>query len=308
MSRLTRALLVIQPLVVVVGFVVVGLLLRREWGSLASYRWNLDPSWLAASAALMAAGWLIELRLWQRIIAIFGGSLEYWAAARIWFISAIARYVPGNVWQPLSLTVLCRKRGVRPEAAFAGLSLFQAMHLLAISSLTVCYLAVWGASSEWLRSVSDWRAAIVAIPVICFVVRPSWMLRIINRALVQLGREALPVRLSTGLLVRFLLIAMAAWACLSCGFVALAKAITPAVSRGAVPHFAAAYLIAYAIGFLSVLTPGGLIVREGVLYVLISPFVGPQSAIVISIAMRTWEIVLEMTAAASALAFGWFRR
>src|SRR5205823_4455839 len=73
----------------------------------------------------------------------------------------------------------------------------------------------------------------------------------------------------------------------------------------AAPHLLAAYPLAYAAGFCSFVTPSGLVVREGVLFVLLNPIVGRDSALIIPLAMRAWEVLLEgsVTAAIVGRAF-----
>jgi uncharacterized membrane protein YbhN (UPF0104 family) len=63
----------------------------------------------------------------------------------------------------------------------------------------------------------------------------------------------------------------------------------------------AAYPMAFAIGFVSLITPSGLAVREGALFVLLSPIVGGAQALVIALGMRVWEIVLDAAVATVAM-------
>ena len=70
----------------------------------------------------------------------------------------------------------------------------------------------------------------------------------------------------------------------------------------------AAYPMAFAIGFISLITPSGLAVREGVIFVLLSPIVGGAHAVVLALGMRVWEIVLDgMLATAAMLSLAWRR-
>ena len=96
---------------------------------------------------------------------------------------------------------------------------------------------------------------------------------------------------------------LVAWAFFCSGFVTFVAAIaelSPS-TLDELPHVAIAYPLAYVVGFLSVLTPGGLVVREGTLYLLLAPIVGKGNALVIALAMRAWEIAIEAACSAGVI-------
>src|SRR5262252_5431169 len=111
-SRLRQ---LVQPVAIALAFALLAGLLRSQWDALKSLDWHLQPRWLALSGACIVGGWLVEVALWSRLVAILGGRLRYIRAVQFWFASAIVRYIPGNVWQPLSLAARCRAEGVRAE-------------------------------------------------------------------------------------------------------------------------------------------------------------------------------------------------
>lgn len=311
MSTSQRALIVVRPFFVALGFVFIGLLLFRQWDSLQTYQWQISPTWLAASGVLMLAGWLIEIRLWQRALDLVGGRLDYRSAVRIWFPSSIVRFIPGNIWQPLSMTVLCREREIRPESTLASMTLFHAIHVMAIGAIAAFYTLTWGRAGtvyNALGSLSLWSSIVVAVPELLLLIYPRRMLALANRILEKVGREPLPLRLSTGQLLRLLGLSLVAWLLLSASFVSLTAALTEESGRSladVAPHLAAAYPIAYAIGFLSLLTPSGLGVREGVLFVLLQPLIGGGDAVIVAVAMRVWEIVLEVAVTVCVIGMPW---
>ena len=285
MASLRRALAIAQPIFVVVAFALLGVLLRSQWDALEGHAWHVRVWWLAVSAALLAAGWLLEIRMWQRLLGFVGAALEYRRAVLLWFTSAIVRYVPGNVWQPLSLTMSSREHGVRPEATVTSLTLFHVIHILVVGPLVALYFAIYGRSSAvayWSGRWSPWWSIPVVIPIAVLLGRPRSMLGALNRILRAVGRDPLPVKLSVGQLAAVAGISVCAWLGFAGGFAALAAAVvldSGRMFRDALPHLLAAYPIAFAVGFLSMLTPGGLVVRDGVLFLLLAPVLGNENAI-----------------------------
>src|SRR5215510_3695328 len=131
----------VQGAAIALAFLLLALLLRSQWSALKSLDWHLQLRWLALSGASIVGGWLVEVALWRRLITIFGGRLGYIRSVQLWFASAIVRYIPGNVWQPLSLAARCRTEGVRAETTLASLTLFHVIEILAVAPIAAVYVA-----------------------------------------------------------------------------------------------------------------------------------------------------------------------
>lgn len=302
-----RLLSLLQPLFIVLAVALMVWLLAQQWEQLRAYPWRLDGGWLALAGAGLAASWALEIAIWQRLLRLVGGQLSYWPAARIWFLSAIVRYIPGNVWQPLSLTLRCQRRGVDPAATVTSVVLYQVVLLLAVVPLTTLYFA-WSGNVGPVREMAEvtgpsaWFALVGAglAPVLFFLLRPSWLEGCINWALGKVGRAPLTVTLSGDWLLRLLLLSALNWLLWGATFAAVTFALID--SSGATvaawaPHLIAAYPVAYAIGFLSFITPSGFGVREGALVVLLGPILGGSAITVAALAMRFWTTLGELLAA-----------
>jgi hypothetical protein len=305
MSSLRRVFVRLQPFLIVLAFAIMGRLLAQQWDGLRAHRWQIRGSWLALSAVLIVSGWLIEIKLWQRTLRLLGGWLRFSDAMRIWFTSLIVRYVPGSVWHPLSITERCQEHEIRPPATLASLVLVQVLHLLAVVTIAAIYVASWGrtsaAAAAYGRGSGVWAVLLAGI-VILVLVAPARVLTLLNRVLRKFGRAPVPLELSTATLVKLFGLCLSEWLVLAAGYTALVVGLvipgtTPLWSIA--PHLLAAYPVAWAIGFLSLITPGGLVVREGVLYLLLGPSLGRADALLVALAMRAWEVALEIVISGS---------
>lgn len=294
MGRLARWA---QPFVLVFAFIFIALLLRSQWDELRAYEWQIHIGWLLVSGFILIASWFIEVAIWQKILGWVGGRLHYGAAARIWFASILARYIPGNIWQPLGMAVMGQQAGVRPEATVASIVLFQAVSLLSVAPLVALYLLVGGATTLFEGAAfASWLGWIIAAPVVVFLLRPHWLMRLLNYALVRLRREPLAVEISSVRLLLLLTVAAMDWLLWGAGFVALTISLGPIdweTLRPILVTLLTAYPIAYVVGYLSFLTPGGLAVREGMLVLLLLPAIGGLAAVA-SLIMRLWLVILEV--------------
>jgi glycosyltransferase 2 family protein len=262
----------------------------------------LHVGWLLLSGVLMVGSWFLEVEIWRYGLVRIGGFVDYITAVRIWFASILVRYIPGNVWQPLGMTVLARQAGVRPEATVMSVALYQAVNLLSVIPIAGVYLLWWHDQSPLLTifgGVAPWLALVALLPVGIFLARPGWLLDLLNLALAKLGRPILPATLTSSQLLWLFVLAILHWLLWGIAFAALTFALQPFTTVEMLmllPHHLVAYPIAYAVGYLSFITPGGLAVREGALILLLAPFIG-SIATVSALLMRLWQIVLEVVVA-----------
>lgn len=297
----------LQPLFIALAVILMVWLLAQQWEELRAHPWRLHGGWLSLSVAGLAASWALEIAIWRQLLRLVGGQLPYWPAARIWFLSAIVRYIPGNVWQPLSLTLRCQRRGVDPAATLTSVVLYQAILLLAVVPLTALYFG-WSGNVGPLGEIGAAAGPEVLValtvaglvPVAIFLLRPGWLLGCINWALVKVGRAPLTVTLSSGWLLYLLLLAALDWLLWGATFAAVTFALidsAPATVAAWAPHLIVAYPVAYAIGYLSFITPSGFGVREGALVLLLAPLLGGSAVTVAALAMRFWTTLGELVAA-----------
>ncbi len=171
----TRFFRLLQPIMVVAALLFMALLLAWQWRDLREYQWTLRPGWLLLSALLLLASWAMEIGIWRHLLRLVGATLPFAPAVRIWFISAVVRYIPGNIWQPLSMSLQCLRWHVPVEATLTSVALYQAVILLAVAPWTAVYLAVTGnlgLLARYLAGATPWLIGVAALPALLFLIRP----------------------------------------------------------------------------------------------------------------------------------------
>ena len=307
MSRLKRWKRPIQLAFLALALLFIGLLILDQWQALRAYEWHLRPGWLALSGLALALSWLLEVSVWRRLLRIVGGELSYARAWRIWFLSAITRYMPGNIWQPLSMTVMGQEQGVRAMATVTSIVAYQLVNLMAAAFIAAVYFPLTGnlglLTALLPPGVARWMA-LLALPLLLFLARPGWLVQMINWILRKMGRSPLPLHLNTPELLRALALTTLVWLLLGVSFLFLTAALSdssPAAILAQAVHLIAAYPLSYAAGYISFITPSGLGVREGVAYLLLTPLIGGATATIAALAMRLWLMLGELVAAGAGL-------
>jgi uncharacterized membrane protein YbhN (UPF0104 family) len=265
----------VAVLVVVTVFFAVTLAAR--WREVISLKWQPRPGVFALACVLLAVSYA-PVR----------------AGARIWFLSNLARYVPGNVWSFVGAVELARREGVARPVTLAVMAFTQ---VLSVGVALLAGLPVLLAERARLG-----RPALLGAVAVALVAAAAAVFR---RQLVGLAGRRLPGLDGGGLVpapgtVALLAAGYAAyWVVTGLAFAALVASVHR-LAPGEVPLVVAAYAAAYAVGFLSLLTPAGLGVREGVLVVALSPVLPAGPALVVALVSRVWMMAVELAGAAVA--------
>lgn len=285
-------------LVAVVYFV--GAYLLRHAREVRSHRWSFEAAELAGATTLVVIALVGFGVLWARLLAASGERVSVRTAVPVWFLSNLARYAPGKVWQISGMAYLARRRGLRAFHA-VGASV-----LLQVLVVATGALLVGGLLPREMSALYGWpaEAALLAggLLVAAFFLSPLFD-RSVAALAHRLGGSPGETRLPLRRKIAFGAGTAAAWVAYGLGFWlflrgSVGHAPPPEVACGI---FAAGYLA----GFMAFFTPGGLGVREGAFVVLLQPYLSAPVALAAALLSRVWLTLLEVVlAGASALAAG----
>jgi len=294
MRKWWKGLAQILVLAVAAGFLAA--LVASQWSALRAYDWRLAPGWALLALVGLEITWLFELDTWRMILVGLGGSLRYHRAAPVWFLSNIVRYIPGNVWQFLGMAELAHEEGVPRLITLTSIVLHQVISTAVGVVLAACYFALFD-TGDWLRTL---RPLLLIVPFGLLLLQPRILEGLLNWLLRKVKRPPIRVLLTWRqiwlLIGRYVVV----WVMMGLSFAALVRALTP-VDWPAAPYLVASWAAAYVIGYLTLLTPAGLGVREGVLAVLLFAIMPQGAAAVIAIMARLWMVLGEVLGAGIAL-------
>lgn len=289
-----KAALRIGALIIALGFMVA--LVSTQWQALQAFDWQVRPAWLLASLVGLWLAWLLELSVWRFLLASLGGYLRWSRAAQTWFLANIVRYIPGNIWQFLGMAELAADDGVSRVTTFASIALHQALGTAVGLVLAALYFAVAG-KGVLLDAV---RPFLWLIPLGLLLCNPRFLDWSLNTLLRIFKRPPIKVTLTWSQLAVILLGYLGVWLIMGSAFALLAASFTPVTPQQAAA-LVATWAAAYIIGYLSMLTPGGLGVREGVMILLLAPLFPAPVPTIIALAARLWMVIAEVVGAGIAL-------
>jgi uncharacterized membrane protein YbhN (UPF0104 family) len=220
--------------------------------------------------SVMTTGTVVTAAAWRNLLVAGGVRIPFSTAYVIQARSAIAKYLPGNVFQYLSRVALGRAYGVPVEAivvSTAAETVFVVGGALLLGSWSLARLAVVGPPA-WVRPAA--ATAVLAVLILLGV--PRW------RRAIRPWLAAHAGYLSPG---RAGFVALAA--VVELGAVGASLAVLRAALWPEAPHvgwfpFASAFAAAWTAGFVVPGAPGGIGVREFVLYALLGDRLGSGPA------------------------------
>jgi hypothetical protein len=291
-------------LIAVVGFGVYRSLApelgRVGWSELTAFEPAVVP--LVGSTLLLLAVYIAHAFLWRRImedLAIAKPSVR--DTMRVYFLASLGRYIPGKLWQLAGLAVLASRAGFSAAGAAAAAVIGQ----LAFLTTGLIFLALL------LPRLAEGTAALLGAVILGAAAASAWILLATQFAsgarawLLDRLPEAIRERLAGSLVLLARIRPSTAlgwvfgyaltWVVLGIAFTVFVGAFVPgsiADSR----HLAGTIAGAYLWGYIMVIAPGGLVVRELAMSGLLAQIPGfpAAAALVVPVASRIWFTIAEI--------------
>jgi uncharacterized membrane protein YbhN (UPF0104 family) len=268
---------------------------------------RLDPGWLAGSIPLYLAGLSAFGLYFGRLMGFAPEPIRATPALRAYLISHLGKYVPGKALVVVMRSALCAESGARAAtAAFA--TLYETLVMMAAGGLVATLGFAVSPAREvqlaagplgvvrvplWLPALGAGVAFLVVVEVRIF----RRLSRLASLPFRGVGPEALPP-LSARLLGEGLVWAALGWTLLGLSQVAVIEAIVPeGLGLSWWPAVIASVALATVAGFVVPVAPGGLGVREWVLWTGLGSALDHDRAVVSALVLRLVWVAGELLAA-----------
>jgi len=275
--------------------------LMRNWDELRGQplQLALSPGWIVLSAVVIWLMYALLIVAWRLLLRGWGQRLDGWTAARIWTVSSLGKYLPGKVWAIAGMAVMAQRAGIAPWAAAGSAVVLQ---VLAIGSgAAVVGLTGMGAleAARPGARVALLVLVLAASAGVALLLWPPILRRVLQVA--APGADAVPLPAAGGI-VWGIGTNLIAWTGYGVALWLLARGVLPGVRLELAPAIAV-FTASYLAGFLALLAPGGIGVREGVFILMLQGPLGIRAATALALASRLLLTLAELGAAAPFLAF-----
>lgn len=262
-----------------------------NWDEYAKVLTVARPQWgpLLLSCLVVCIAYLVLIQTWRQTVEAWGERLDFWSAARIWFVSNLAKYGPLKAFSLAAMGAMAQEQGISPVAAVGSSLVVQLVNL--VTGFAVALIA----SASLVRAPAAALAGVVVLAV-AILAAPTALpptVAFINRvtgrsfSVPALPRSAI-LWASTGTTV--------AWVLYGVAFKLFAVGITAGTVAGSLGDWTALFIGPYLLGFIAVFAPGGIGVREVAMAESLQRAglaVGAMAALLVA-ASRVWLTILEI--------------
>jgi dolichol-phosphate mannosyltransferase len=283
-----------------VGLVVALVLLAPgSWAAASAVDWSVDPVAFAGALGLLVLaplGQAVTLGVALRALGADAPALE---TLRVWARSFLLRYEPTGTAGFVYRVRRRERLGASTPQVLAASGYEQLAAVTAGAAVALGAFVGAGARPPVLACVLA-----LALGAAALASRPAWLGDRLARWVSRRGMAVagpLPGR-TLGLMVA---VNCAGWAATGAGVWLLAQGLLGPGQAPGVLVLLGAFALAWVVGVLTPLLPGGLGPRDAALTVALTPVIGPGRAAVLAIALRAATVAAEVLAAAAAEGGAW---
>ncbi|WP_457675764.1 hypothetical protein [Thiolapillus sp.] len=271
----------IRYLVILLALGFMGAVTAELWPQLQAMDFRLQAAPTIISLVLLVILFMLDGYGWLRILATLNHHPPALDSIRIWLLSSVTRYLPGGIWSYVSRAEMTHKQGI--DLPSISVALYLETMLLAATSLVAglpALIIAGGYQPQW------WHVLLFSIATMLSFHPASLRLlrRLPGKMGVSFARVSLPgFSQMAGLYIYYLLF----WGLFGIAFVVFVDMLHPIPGHLWLATGSSIALSFFA-GFVIIFVPGGIGVRESVIYLLLEPLISAPGALLISLGSRAW--------------------
>jgi glycosyltransferase 2 family protein len=258
--------------------------------------------WIGAATVVVLLSFALLIEGWRRVMGAWDSHLPFGQAARIWFLSSLGKYVPGNIWSLTAMGVMARGRGISALAAAGSSIIMQAVSLVTGAAIVM----ITGAQLLG-QPVLVGISVLILIGILLSAPRFLPPLTVWIGSII--GKEVAPPSVPATSIWTAAIASALSWLLYGFAFQLFVRGLLGA-APGEISRYIAAYTAAYILGFISPIAPAGLGVREFTLAAFMTQLglANEADAALVAIAARLWLTIIELVPSGLYVATGATRK
>lgn len=276
--------------IVVAAAVYLYVTISRNWRELTTFEWQVAPLLLTLSLASHVAVLAWGVHIWGRVLRCMDAPVVSYAhLLRIWSASNLTKYIPGAVWQFMTAAHLSRGQGLPAVVTMSSMLIhvgFSLLTSISVAAVTLPFDARLGVLGHPAS-----RIVLVALTLLAIHPRAiNGALRLVPRSF---ARELLDWKGSwlDGLAIYML--SVLTWVMYGVAFSLFVASLAEIPLAAAIP-LTAVNALSFTAGYVAIIAPGGLGVRESAMTLLLTPLLPAGVAALLAIGARLWSVVSEL--------------
>jgi hypothetical protein len=294
----SRAKRIFRPAFIVLALGFCGYAVAARWDETSRALANMSWPLVGLSLICAFAGMCALMMGLRAVLAGFGSVLPLRGAARVWFIAQLGKYVPGKVW------VLAAQVELGHQYKVPRLRMVSATFLnMAITMATGLAIAAVALPLTSPAATADYWWLFPLAPVLLATLHPKIVTWGLNLGLRIIHRPPLERPADLGATLRTVGWSLIGWALF--GLHIWLLALDGGGSGKSLPLAAiGGYALAWTVGFLFFIAPGGIGAREVALAITLAPALPAGAPQVVAIISRVVFTLVDLIGSALAFLIG----
>jgi uncharacterized membrane protein YbhN (UPF0104 family) len=287
------------PVQAIVGIVLLGVVVAAvvaSWKDVRPALADISPGALVLAEALVLLGLGASALTWRVALREFGADLGVAPAARVYILGQLGKYLPGSVWALAMQMELAARAGIARARALTASTV--AMGVNVVTGLAIGLAVVPAAVSG-----GAWRVASVAAVLLisCAGLSPPVLTRVVGIGLRVFRQPELERPVSWPGILTASGWSVGSWLAYGAAVWTLAVSVGAPVGTS-LPLSFGGIALAMTVGFLVVVAPSGIGVREAVIVASLAPVLDRSAALAVALVARLVFTAADLFAALAVVA------
>ena len=296
-EQTTKKIISKNNIIKVIGIVLAAIILWymvkafvSNWSQIQPYLANIKPVWFVLSVVIYAITFLMTGNNWSYLLHQMDESATQTEYLNIHMVSALARYIPGGIWNIVGKAYMCTQKNVDKGATTVSMVLEYVFQIVSSALFLLFFVPV--ALRKYLGNVG---VVLVFVFVIFAIFIMPYVINIGIKVVAKIMKcDYETIHLEKKYIYKVLLRYVIVWLITGISVIMLAYSFTEITSLQGV-YLMLSYPISWVVGFLSP-SPNGMGVREGVFGILLGSSYQSELILLITLTSRIWTIIGEIVA------------
>lgn len=277
---------------------------KNNADALRQYKYAVDPLYIFISVILGTSGFLVGPVVWRICVNHYiRKKLTLLESIALYNTSALLKYIPGKIWTYAAQMALLSSRGISNAlVVYINLISFVCFFFVSAIIASFYYFVIQKVTPPVITALL--LALLITLDVIFIV----WNTTIINSVVIPLGRlfkiELEPIQMKKRIFIYVQIWYFIAYAFLGVAMFFLARGIGMHIPFFNIFAITATISISAILGYIAFFSPGGLGVREGMMFIMLRQYATVEVALILPIAARLLCIVADLVLGAVGISVG----
>lgn len=267
----------------------------KNWEEIKPYLAQMNIFWLIISVIIYAIVFLLTGYNWAYVLWKMDSKLDKIDYLDIHMTSALARYIPGGIWNVVGKAYMCTNKGVEKSATTISMILEYVFQIISSSLFLLFFIPVL-----FRKNMNTYLNILVVVIIILAVLIIPYAVKVGTKIIGRMFKDTKSnISLNRRFIYSTLLRYVGVWLLTGIGLLILVIAFSKIEILQGI-YLILSYPISWVVGFLSP-SPNGMGIREGILGILLGDIYSYDLLLLITLTSRIWTILGE------ALAFAGFK-